>query len=305
MSNLLPYDPNACSCCTCPAPTVEAQSRSLSQSVYGYLDFAGNDHFYRTVVARGWGRGAFGASPAQIIENQVQCRWRIGASTAVPEGTCTSRVWSPGWTFPPPPSGNLQSSSLNCVAGHVSFFEPLWPDFVLNSESDIAASDPGVAPRGREVLLGRILTAEFLAEIIAAVRNRAWANSGDLQAFHQHRTDGTESLGYRLGRFRFRFKIPAAGGYRVTWNVIWTPQTWSGSAWTDGTPETAEVGHFEWDRVIPGGYSPATQGTWPVSPWFELPEPTENGRFTIASVVASCGPTPLPEAPAAVEGRAA
>jgi hypothetical protein len=302
---LLSYDPTTCSCCACPTPTLLHEYAHTGALIYGYTAFGESGPTagrYRTAIAYGWGNGTFGASPAQIVENYMRCTYRpLGADWS---GNALSRVWGPGWEDPPPPSGALIGSSAACDDGYFSFFDPLWSDISYTSTS-VTASDAGPRPRGAERLLGAVTLTTVQNEVIAAARAKLaagpWTTGGDAESYYEDQYDGADQVGLAIRnlRYRFRFSVPTSGqGIRFTWSLRWTPRTRVAGAWVDGTP-TDQAQHWRWDKTVPPGYDADDIFTWPLSPWFYVPQPTSNGIFSIESIESICGRTFAPAAPGA------
>jgi len=314
---ILPYNPNVCGCCgfDCPPATMEWEARQANAELYGYPGFLSPDSTqFRTAISRGWS-GVHGS--ANIIKNSVHCSFLpLGLSAA---GACDSKAYAGHPSFPPGPA-YIVASSVNCNDGFITFHDPPWTNTVSNTSMiglplyDDVTGDLAVSG-GQEFLLNEITLAIVIAEVQAAARAAAWGSAG--LPLSQYRevidivgggsTPTTLGLLLRLMRFRWKFQPPDSGGYRVKWKVQWTPFVWDEGAndLVDGTPDEPEEWEWEWDRDTPGGYDPGDDSTWPRSPWFEIPEPTENGKFTVIDVVHECGPTAAPLAPEGVFAIAA
>lgn len=121
----------------------------------------------------------------------------------------------------------------------------------------------------------------------------------------------------RKTRFRFRFPVPLAGHYRITWTLEYEPLKINLGAGggdpafvVDDDPEegnepSEEVQSYQWDGEVPEGYDVEDEETWPLSPWFELPTPPlgRSGRYSIKHLVdlfydiaGTCVPPEPPEA---------
>jgi hypothetical protein len=311
----MPYGPRCCCTVDCPPAAMEWQAREVYAELYGYAGFLSPPAtYFRTAVSRGWS-GVFGSGA--IINNRVHCSFLpLGLSLA---GSCDSKAYAENPTFPPG-SEYLVSSSSNCNAGFLSFHQPPWTNTVNNTSmiglplSDDVTGEV-VVPGGQEFLLNQITLAIVNAEVKAAARAAAWATTGLPVAQFREAIDilggetepTTLGLLLRLLRIRWKFQPPASGGYRVKWKLQWTPFVWSETEneLVDGTPAEPEDWEWEWDRVTPGDYDPEDEATWPRSPWFETPEPTENGKYTLLDVVHECGPTVMPTTPDGVFAIAA
>lgn len=314
---ILPYNPNVCGCCgfDCLPATMEWEAREATAELYGYAGFISIPAtYFRTAISRGWS-GVQGSG--NIIKNRVHCSYLpLGLSLA---GSCDSKAYAENPTFPPS-AGYIVASSVNCNDGFITFHDPPWTNTVSNTGMiglplyDAVTADL-LVPGGQEFLLNQITLAIVNAEVKTAARAAAWGTSG--LALSQYRevvaivggdeTPSTLGLLVRLMRFRWKFQPPDTGGYRVKWKVQWTPFVWDEveNELVDGTPEEPEEWEWEWDRDTPVDYDAGDDATWPRSPWFEIPEPTENGKYTVIDVVHECGPTAVPTAPEAVFAIAA
>lgn len=296
--SLIAYNPNACECCGCPPAVTEIQTKFVSSEAYGYIGFTLPTHtgIYRTSISRGWG---LSVGPL-LIRNEVHCSHLLGGSYW---GVCDSvghSCWDP-FDMPPPPECVYVASSA-CADSFLSFSDSPATGYAIDSDSSFRAAPPDetIRPVGVEILLNPITTAEFLEEVLNAARDETWADTGTLSAYYA-KTGNVTAFAVKFARFRFRFRAPATG-YRASWDVTWTPRSWNGSAWVDGTPEAYESAEWEWDGVVPGDYDVGDSETWPTSPWFELPEALTDGTYTAGNFLVECGSPSSPVAPSSISG---
>lgn len=274
----------------CPEPTVEVQVRGASSYRYGFTGFSGTPKKYRTVVSRGWGTFI---GPLYVL-NAAQCSY-LPLATGL-TGAASSITYSSL-----DPDTEIDSAD-DCSDGIASLADAVSAS--VASDNRVSVDTPPRAPAGTEALLDEITLSAFLAEVVAAARAADFADGTSLNrvSYYTQYDPPTNPTRLDVQTARIRFRFPSVGRYRVSWSVIWTPRSWGGSTWSDGTPEVYETASWVWDRVTPDDYDPDDQSTWPVSPWFELPEATMDGRYTVADIVADCTAPSSVSEPGAVGG---
>ncbi|WP_414664908.1 hypothetical protein [Horticoccus sp. 23ND18S-11] len=285
--------------------------------IYGYPGFDTAATYFRTSISRGWS-GQHGS--AVITKNRVHCSYLpLGLSQ---NGLCFSRGYAGNPTFPPG-DAYVVAGSDSCNDGFLSFYDFPWHTSISNiliqgiSLYDSVTSELVVAG-GFEHLLNPIVVADVLQEIKEAVRSAAWSGVGggsspsNFGAHAQRREivapggvapDDLIGLLLRKMRYRWKFKVPDAGSYSISWTISWIPLVWDAGEndFVDGTPEIFDdQNKWRWDEVVPGSYDPEDDTTWPLTPWFEMPEPQANGKFRITAVLRSCDSAAAPDAPAEI-----
>lgn len=263
------------------------------------------------MVARGWGI-ADGGGPVYLRHN-TSCTM-VGIEVPGVVYDEDSFFNAKGYDCNPPTEECVVGEDTACGWSDSAWREQGTP----SGDTQLTALAPiNLSPVGKEILSNAFTKEDFILERIKLARDwseddEEWSEpeegypiSGYLKLAAAG--DPMSQFLYQIGRFRFRFPVPVAG-YEVTWEVQWVPLTFDGLAWNAGEPEAVESGGFTWNGSIPEDYDDADQATWPVSPWFELPEvlkgdelPTDpeelaelDGYFRIVNVEAKCGEaTPL------------
>ncbi|MBI5770850.1 MAG: hypothetical protein HZA93_23940 [Verrucomicrobia bacterium] len=306
-ATLIAYDPSACNCCACDVLRLERRGRGANYARAGYREFTGATKYFRCVVARGWGF-ATGYPLFQPSQNEVNCS--IKFSFAHPDqgfsGSLDSTVWDffhgdedgDGDPFP--------ENALYLIDHHTICADGFYDWGVLDTDSaayhlatrfDLYNLPYGL-PQGEASLINEITEAMFLQEVRDYVRSLAWASvvNGGYPSSEYAFTPGSASFTFTQQQYRWRFRPPPSGtGLRLTWDVFWNP--------TGGSPELHEAASYQWDRDRTG-FDPTDIDTWPVTPWFDLPEPEANGTFDLADLNVICGRDKDPTEPAAVGGYA-
>ncbi len=273
-----------------------AQKREQSLAFYGYAGFtlptpAG---VYRTVRSRGYGLD----SGPVLYRNDLQCRFLPLASGK--EGFESSKAYD-CWDDPPPDPICLIDELTDCADGFHSFrgLGTASSDGLLQA---LAYGGAEWGPAGIEVLADLLIFAVYEQEVIAAVVAAEWVETMVTLHSYWSYLPTSSNLSYGESRYAFRFAPPGNRRYSVRWTVYWTPQTWNGSDFVDGTPEEISTEQWRWDGVILEGYDPEDGETWPQSPWFELPRASEQGYYSIGDVASACTLASVPTAPSALLG---
>lgn len=298
-------------CGDCAAPIFEVQQRTASCSRYGFPGFTDAAKFFRTCVTRGWGWITGTQFLAQAVANYPVLLCATPPTAAALTGAGSVSRYNGACLTPdtlhPPDAACLIDTETDPAA----FGLPLWlddgdfPDNVTARAAETAfyGPDAGPFPRGVNKLLNEITDAIFTAEVAATARAASWgsatgdSNYGGNYAAYRRASGHIVSLAERHLRLRGKFKVPASGSYRLKWQLWWQPRTWDGAAWVEGAPVFVSDHGWEWDGVTPGGYSAGDSATWPVSPWFELPQPEADGGWFITGLQGECGAVPTAAAP--------
>jgi hypothetical protein len=116
----------------------------------------------------------------------------------------------------------------------------------------------------------------------------AWgglAYSASYPPYLSHLEGSCSSASIMQSKLQWRHKISPTGTYKVKWTVRTIPD--GGGATSDTSFE------YNWDGVIPSGYDPTNDATWPVSGTYEVDQPSVNGSTVLQSLSVDCGQGPV------------
>lgn len=127
-------------------------------------------------------------------------------------------------------------------------------------------------------------TSALVSNTIAALPSFSSFTAGSPVASYS--LSGTEqSFTIERSKYKFRFKVPKVGNgscYKLTWVER--------TSLTGGSPTDAAKS-YTWDGVIPAGYDPLDNSTWPTTGEYEIDEPASNGETVIGYYTDPTDPT--------------
>lgn len=319
-----------CGCCECSIGVLDVAGKGGLYSRAGYAALDGSAARYRGVVSRGW--GALDTPDDGPIYNDVACFLARAFNTDDPMdfyGLLLSQLW--GGPLHPIPWGTNDretqfgptpfSESTDCADGHIEFYpDDVDPDLLRAIAGD-GENNP-LGPRGVTHLINLITDEKTFAELREYVESLAfpgsyvcgWLGDGVTAGCNDVRVRHLESLSltptflcYELAQYRRRFPVPAAGSVRFEWDIYFYPHLGETSEDYD-TPVLYDTISWQWDGVVPPGYDAADAATWPVTPWFDMPDfdsPLGHGAFRItpSDWRVYCITDSSPTAPGAVTAR--
>lgn len=298
----LPYA--GCNCCECVAAT-ELHGRGRVgdyASLFGFLAFTQATqqwNWYRSNRARGLARyQSQGAPVLTKVDRSCSFTGRDQVS-----GSNSARVgyWSAtDFAFIDQGASPYDSG---CV-GQRSFEDTGYAAQTTSAVRQLATygtSDTGMnryLPQGEAYLYNLISASDWRALGLAELGDwdPALPNlpSGPRSELVLPSSTGTWT--YLQTRFRVRFMVPRSGtGISHEVSVMWHP--------AGGTPELYDTIKWQWDRAVPENYAENDEASWPASPWYELPFPTEAGAYYVQHGRTVCGRSTEPAKPGAVSGR--
>lgn len=309
-------------CCECPAPAIEWESRSASQTKHGFYEWpeatpSVPPKIYSEVT---WA-GTFGGIE---YANECDCAyngrsWTVGGSGRARRdvGGCdessTLTVTSTTQYYYPcnEPNGpevvtttNYFPAITDCSGGTYVYGgpgearRPTGADFYM---SDITPTVRKTVPltcdlpgppggSGQSYTLSGEITNTLSDEYTTAqlLANTiaalpSWDNDwNDTSGSYFNLTSNELTNSIREGKYRFRFKLPKVGAGKC-YRIEWVERF---------TPETGDPvdtdKDWQWDGVTPEGYDPDDAETWPTSEEFLVAIPETNGTITVVDVVATC-----------------
>lgn len=232
-----------------------------------------------------------------VWRSRSASRSKCGATH--PFTACAGKVWRRIQFIPPPPGGFYDNSGcagdgfepiIHFAGSVVPYTTRQWYPDGADGES------PGVC---QMVQSGSSTFGSFYQwqdeDTLEDVEARALsALPGDYpnSTGGSYRNASGSSASIREAEYAFKFKVPLVNGgnyFTIRWTERFTP--------LDGGDPVDTDRCVAWDGVVPSGYDPADNSTWPQinasgsAGWEHLDIPEENGTLTVVNVEASCDPS--------------